>query len=75
MMRRIIFYFLAIVLGAWGTLAILRGFELLFTGTLTAYGAGSLFGSFVMGPLLLFAAWKAFAHARKSSRAESQNNR
>ena len=65
MIRKIIFYFLAVVLGAWGSLAIFRGIELIFTGSLTAYGAGSLFGSFVFGPILLFAAWKVFAHARK----------
>src|SRR5688500_97666 len=75
LMRKIIFYFLTVVLGACGALSTLRGLELLLTGTITAYGAGRLAGSFIMGPILLFAAWKVFTYARNAPRPNSENDR
>lgn len=64
-MKKILYYALATVLGLWGLLSVFRVAELLLTGSLSAYGAGRLVGSLVLGVLLLFAAWKVVGLARR----------
>lgn len=66
-MKKVLFYLLAVILGLWGALSILRALELIFTGSLSAYGAGSVTGSLVLGLLLLLGAWKVVGLARRTN--------
>lgn len=67
-MKKAFLYLAVVVLGLWGALSLIRGIELLATGNLSSYGAGSLAGSLVMGLLLLLAAWKVLGFARRTDR-------
>lgn len=66
-MKKILLYLAAVILGLWGALSVLRALELIFTGSLSAYGAGSVTGSFVLGLLLLLGAWKVIGLARRTN--------
>lgn len=66
-MKKVLLYLAVVVLGLWGALSLLRALELIATGSLSAYGAGSLTGSLLLGLLLLFGAWKVLGLAMRTN--------
>lgn len=63
-MKKALLYVAVVLVGALGCLAVLRALEVLATGNLSAYGAGKLTGSVLMGVLCFLVASKAFKSAR-----------